>query len=91
MSPLRDVLSRRNERDAGKLVADALKALDDRSWRPEAELRKLRQVKEILGAPDERRRACVLEVARRRDSYDCVRLLSLIARKRVDLTAEEIE
>jgi Domain of unknown function (DUF4132) len=91
MASLEDVLRGRGDSEAAVLVAAALKRLKESSWMAELELRELPEVQGILDSPDELRRECILDVAGRRDSYDCVRLLSVIARKRVELTDADIE
>ena len=79
------------EDQAATLVAAALRALNDASWMPESELRKLPQVRAILQEPAALRRSCLLQLADRRYGYDGIRLLSVIARKRMELTAEDVE
>ncbi|NIK60113.1 DUF4132 domain-containing protein [Kribbella shirazensis] len=77
--------------DAAALVAAALKALGSRSWTADGDARALPQLQAILQAPDALRRECILTVSERVDSYYCVQLLSVIARKRLQLSAEHIE
>jgi hypothetical protein len=91
MASLKDVLHGPGDSEAASLVAAALKSLKESSWMAELKLRELPEVRAILDSPDELRRECILDVAGRRDSYDCVRLLSVIARKRVELTGVDIE
>ncbi len=79
--------------EASALVTAALRAVDDGSTRPEPDKRQLPEVQAILDAPDELRRACVLDLVQRRDSnaHRHVELLSVIARKRLELSATDIE
>jgi hypothetical protein len=65
--------------------------LDQGRWISEAELRQRPEVRAILEGPDELRRACIVEAAARRDSFHCVNLLSAIGRKRVELSAADVE
>ena len=90
MVSLRDRLRGPKDRDAAALVTAAVEKIEKR-WSSDAEMRKLREVRAIVEAPDELRRECVLEAARRTDTHASARLLSVITRKRVELTAEDIE
>lgn len=87
MASLKDVLRGRRDSEATALVAAALQRLEESSWMAERELRELPEVRAILDSPDELRRECILDVAGRRYGYGCVRLLSVIACKRVELTS----
>jgi hypothetical protein len=88
---LKDVLGDRGDSQARALVTAALKKLRESSWMPEPEVRELPEVRAVLDSSDELRRQCILGVAGRRDGYECVRLLSVIARKRVELTGADLE
>ena len=91
MRSLRDALGGRGDSQASALVTAALKKLRESSWLPEPELRELPEVRAVLDSSDELRRQCILGVAGRGDGWECVRLLSVIARKRVELTAADLE
>ncbi|TCN44368.1 uncharacterized protein DUF4132 [Kribbella orskensis] len=73
------------------MVAAALQALHGRSWTTKPDARALPQVQAILQGSEALRRECILSVSDRVDSYSSVQLLSVIARKRVELSAEHIE
>jgi hypothetical protein len=88
---LKDGLRGRGDSQATALVTAALQRLKESSWMAERELRELPEVRAILASPDELRRQCILDVAGRKDGYECVRLLSVIARKRVELTGADVE
>jgi hypothetical protein len=90
VSGLKGKLRRGKQQDADALVSAAIRVLEDRSWMPERELRQLAEVRAITEAEDDVRRACILGTVRRLDSYYCVMLLSVIGRKRVELTAADI-
>lgn len=77
--------------DAATLVVAALKAIAGRSWTTEPEARALPQVQTILQASDELRRECILTASDHVDSYHHSRLLSVIARKRLTLSAKHLE
>jgi hypothetical protein len=49
------------------------------------------EIQAILQATDALRLECILTVSERVDSYHCAQLLSVIARKRIQLSAENIE
>jgi len=91
MASLKDVPRGRGDSQATALVTAALKRLKESSWMAQRELRELPEVRAILASPDELRRECILDVAGRKDGYDRVRLLSVIARKRVELTGADVE
>jgi hypothetical protein len=91
MASLKDVLHGRGDSQATALVTAALKWLKESSWMAQRELRELPEVRAILASPDELRRECILDVTGRKDGYDRVRLLSVIARKRVELTGADVE
>ncbi|MFG1908388.1 DUF4132 domain-containing protein [Kribbella sp. NPDC048928] len=76
---------------AASLVAAALRSIGGRSWTTEPEARALPQLQAILQAPDELRRECILAASDQVDSYHYARLLSVIARKRLALSAEQLE
>ncbi|TCC25601.1 DUF4132 domain-containing protein [Kribbella speibonae] len=77
--------------DAASLVADAFRALRSRSVPLDAEVRAMPEIQAIQNAPDGLRRECVLIVSENVDGYDCSQLLSVVARKRLPLSAEHIE
>ncbi|MGW7681705.1 DUF4132 domain-containing protein [Kribbella sp. NPDC054772] len=81
----------RGDAGAATMVAAALQALNGLSWSPGRVTRALPQVQAILQGSDALRRECILSVFDRVHSYRCVELLSVIARKRVELSAEHIE
>jgi uncharacterized protein DUF4132 len=87
---LRDRLRGPKDRDAAALVGAAVEKIEKR-WPSDAEMRKLREVRAIVEAPDELRRECVLEAARRTDTQASARALSVITRKRIELRAQDIE
>ncbi|GAA1601476.1 DUF4132 domain-containing protein [Kribbella karoonensis] len=79
------------EETAASLVAAALRAIGGRSWTTEPEARALPQLQAILQAPDKLRRECILTASDQVDSYHHAQLLSVIARKRLALSAEHLE
>ncbi|MET9311503.1 DUF4132 domain-containing protein [Kribbella sp. NPDC003505] len=79
------------ETEAAALVAAALRALGSRSWTSDGDVRALPQVQTILQAPETLRRECILTIPDRIDSHHCAQLMSVIARRRVRLSAEHIE
>lgn len=79
-------------RDAPDLVTAALHTLHrTQAWVNGVPLSTLPEVKAITEASDELRRACILNAARRRDNIQTSHLLSTIARKRLDLSADDVE
>ena len=81
----------RGASEAATLVTAALSALEEAQWGAESDARELPDVRAILDAPEELRRECLLEIAGREEGYHRLTLLSLLARKRVQLTADDIE
>ncbi|TCC05096.1 DUF4132 domain-containing protein [Kribbella soli] len=77
--------------EAAALVAAALQTLRSRSWTADGDARAMPEIQAILQATDALRLECILTVSEQVDSYHCAQLLSVIARKRVQLTAEHIE
>jgi len=77
--------------EAATLVAAALEALHGRSWTADGDARAMPQIQAIQQAPEALRRECILTASDRVDSYHCVQLLSVIARKRVQLSEAHIE
>src|SRR4051794_20052140 len=73
------------------MVAAALQAIHERAWFTGTDARALPQVQAILQGSEALRRECILSASERVDSYHNVQLLSAIARKRVELSAEHIE
>lgn len=77
--------------DAATLVTAALQVLRGRSYTLDADARALPELQLILKAADPLRLECVMTVSERVDSYHCAQLLLVIARKRLQLSAEHIE
>ncbi|MFI7061804.1 DUF4132 domain-containing protein [Kribbella sp. NPDC050124] len=76
---------------AATLVAAALQSVRGRYWRAESDARALPEVQAILQGSEVLRRESILSVSEQVDGYHCVQLLSVIARKRVELSAAHIE
>jgi hypothetical protein len=94
VASIRDALRRRGKSEAEGIVSAALAGFEREPgtmYAPESEMRNTPEVRAILNASDDLRRECLLVVVGRMDSYQCVELISMIGRKRLALTAADLE
>jgi hypothetical protein len=77
--------------DLASLLDAAMRAIQGRSWIGDSDARTLPQVRAITQAPEDVRRECILRASERVDSHYWVDLISIIARKRVKFSADDID